>query len=366
MVSWVSIADLQLRRSYSFPIGGRMGTRGIDIRLEEALSSLGKVVSFVLKRKADYLFVLGDIFVDPDPPEELRLRFLNTLGPILRSSGKRPSVRIILGNHDVSDDFHSFSSLSEVIELQSLDFEKLRIVDKPCRLIRKNVRFRLYPWSPSFSNKLSSSKDSALVKVTLGHLEMRGSKVGPTDYLLLDKGLPLGIFEGEDIVQIGHIHKRQDIAGNENWKNVGSLLKDDFGERNEKKRFLYTVVNDDGSFEVKSFRAPGDVEMKEIEVDAGKSEVGKLDCEDAIVRTIIVGTEEQCRRFDLDKLRKALEPARRYSMQFDVRNERIVEVSEKILKKSPLEHWVRKNWKGPKKEGDEILALGRSLVKESE
>ena len=81
---------------------------GVNSRLLDRINSLSIVVNYAIENKADFFFILGDIFNKINPIEKLRTLFVATvINPLILNG---IPIVIVPGNHDTNFDVTSFQT----------------------------------------------------------------------------------------------------------------------------------------------------------------------------------------------------------------------------------------------------------------
>jgi len=236
-----------------------LGRRLHDHSLIEAQAhALDQIARLCLDEGADALLVAGDLFDRAVPPEEA-VRLFNDF--LLRmSKDVRIPVVAIAGNHDSAErlgfasDFlalgriHLRTRLSdraepvvieaggEVLHVYALPYveplrvraelqdESLRGHEEAIRAALRRVRERLQPGTPS---------------VLMAHLFASGGSESPDSERSLEIGgaaqVSAEALDGFSYVALGHLHAPQRVAGREDIRYSGSLLKYSVGEANQRK-----------------------------------------------------------------------------------------------------------------------------------
>jgi exonuclease SbcD len=194
---------------------------------------LKQIFGSAKKKKVDYLVIAGDIYDHLMVSNLIRAKFNRMINDL----SKDVKILIIPGNHDVGVKTTSLSPIKSFIG------DRIRIIDNPKVLRMKGKKVLLLP----FTRKMHTEKNHLLKVVkrykgkydfVFGHFSLIGAKVGPSNFSLISgitKSTLKEYIKSRHII-LGHIHKPQTAS---NIIYCGSPDYLDFGERKEKKRFLY-------------------------------------------------------------------------------------------------------------------------------
>lgn len=208
---------------------------GATIPGVDRFDAVKQVFRYAKENNADYLVVVGDIYDHLMVSNTYRARF----NRMLSKATKYMKVVLLSGNHDVGVKTTSLSPI------ESLVGDRIRIITKPCRLRLGGKRVLFIPYTRAMD--LDKRELVRVVKrfkgqyeFVFGHFSLEGVRVGPSNFTLasgVSKSLLRQNIVARHII-LGHIHKPQSAR---NITYCGSPDYLDFGERNEKKRFLHSV-----------------------------------------------------------------------------------------------------------------------------
>lgn len=230
-LSWVNVSDLHLKLNEKY---GKPDKDGINTRLKKKLSAINEAVNFALDKKVNFFFISGDVFDRINPPEALRRLFIESVYPIINSN---IHLVILAGNHDTNGKEYSLSSegystMFTLVKTPKMITEvngNLSISDLDSS---PGEKIALLPYMTSYSEYKDIECD-----VLIGHLHVEGATWG-TSQLIPGNPLSLNNIPKAKYYELGHIHGHQWIKNNIQY--VGSLVKEDFGEIDERKGFVYT------------------------------------------------------------------------------------------------------------------------------
>lgn len=196
---------------------------GLNTRLKDKLAAISYCVDYAVKNNHMIVF-LGDTFHAVNPTETLRKMFWRTLKPAL---DKNLQIRILIGNHDTTGQSYNFSGDREILA------KNIKIIQEYETETFGNQIVHYFPFAPKekILEWFKNVKDTDLV---LGHFEIEGAELAP-DNTSIRQGLKLSDLTG--MVLLGHIHKFQILRQFPLVAYVGSNVKCDFGEVNNRKVF---------------------------------------------------------------------------------------------------------------------------------
>lgn len=249
---------------------GRLNTEtGLNVRFEDFVQALDKVVTYTLENKADVFLFSGDAYKNASPDPIYQKMFAQQLK---RLSDEGVKTILVVGNHDQilrSTQSHAMSVF------QSLEVPGVLTIDKPMslKIDTRNGAFQLIGLPhvtrhnimtlDKYANLSAAQLDDVLIhhvhdllksyyeelnpeipSVVTAHMSVDKALAGIEEELLIGYTLtfPNDIFINEkiDYVALGHIHKYQ-VVRQEKPRIVyaGSLERVDFGEEKEDKGFVH-------------------------------------------------------------------------------------------------------------------------------
>ena len=226
----VITSDLHLRTIDKY---GRLLPSGINSRLQDRLDNIKKSVDYALDQEVDFWICLGDVFDKINPAEFLRDKFIELMTPLIKAG---IPIIILIGNHDTDYKVHSFMTESKLLD--TLNSEALDIISEPTLMELGGIECLFLPFDTdeAIAKELLKYKN----KIVFGHMGVSGAVVSSTEYIL-SLGTKQTLFQHHRFAFLGHYHKGQ-VA--KKWMFVGSIAKVDFGERNDKKGFIYLEASD--------------------------------------------------------------------------------------------------------------------------
>lgn len=249
----------------------------ISRRLSDTVDALEQILRIAEQEKVSEIVVLGDVYTSRRPHSSERTAFDRWVN----KARKLGSLVILEGNHDgYPNGITSFSEFTE------LPIDSVSVLKNPA--VYKNV--------------------------FLGHMLLREASLGPTEFRKQDaESLQSIVSKYPDCKAylFGDVHKHQQLSENPLALYAGSIIRNDFGERNDPKGVvLFDPVSVTWKFVELVTR-----EMVQVEIDATKDEQAESIKEKItqtippVVKIIIHGTEEQIRtKVNEPELRRVLEP----------------------------------------------------------
>jgi len=307
--------------------GSEDPSSGVNRRILDFFQAFDQVIDYTLDKKADVLLICGDTFKDVNPTSTILKMFAARLR---RLTSAEVSVAILLGNHDspktvgrtappeIFDELkiervHVFTK-PDILNLESRSGETLRIFTLPYRhplhLAAKvektqasRVDFDREAIQAAYQKEIKriieiftkAGRRDAEVTILAGHLYVEGARRGSERIYIVGEEftIPPSILQREvfDYVALGHVHTYQRLLGEPPIVYSGSLERIDFSEADEAKGFIdieYKENRLSWSFiPVKArpmFKIEIDCVKSKNPTETVKSEIGKFNIEDAIVR----------------------------------------------------------------------------------
>lgn len=233
-------------------------------RLEDTKDAMNQILEYCKSQKdIKALFFLGDAYTSRRPRQN-EMRVFEKWSQQISELGIKQIY--LIGNHDKDDET---SALGE--------FEELKV---------QNIKI-------AESGNIVKIGD---LKIYLGHELLKEAKLGPLNYTIKKDILTVEqlIYRHKDvdIFAIGHVHKPQVISKQPAVFYVGSIERENFGERDEKKYFATIEVESKKiSFHNLAIREMRQIECKSLkEIDI--KEVEKK----PIIKIIIKGTKDEINR----------------------------------------------------------------------
>ena len=219
---------------------------GNEIQGLDRFGIIDQVFKFAKKKKVNFIIIAGDIYDHLMVSNLIRTRFNKRI----KELSKYTKVIIFPGNHDLG---RTSSALSPI---QPFAGDNIQIITKPTVFKEGKKKFLVLPYSlkaerdKEYLTKLFK-KYKGRYEAVFGHMSISGVKVGPSNFRIInsiDKKQIKEYFDAKYII-LGHIHKPQK-GGNIYY--CGSPDYITFGERNERKRFLYYNNGELESIEIKN------------------------------------------------------------------------------------------------------------------
>jgi exonuclease SbcD len=247
-------------------------TSGLNVRFEDFVLALRKVVDYAIACKADVFLFSGDAYRNASP-EPVYQKFFAT--ELKRLSDASIQTVLVVGNHDQIMRSNSSHAMSV---FQSLEVPGITIIDKPTSVVLSTAGGDLQliglPHVTRHQlltlDKYAGLSSAALDRVLIDHVEalLQGyyAELNPelpavvTAHMGVDRALagieqelligytltfPVEIFCDPriDYVALGHIHKHQIVRdAHPAIIYAGSLERVDFGEEKEDKGFVHVRI----------------------------------------------------------------------------------------------------------------------------
>lgn len=185
------------------------------------------IFGYAKKNNVDTVFFGGDLFEDKN---RISQNVYNDVWDLFEKLSKDFRIILNIGNHDIynikfDSSLKPFSNIVEVVSYPK-DFEI------------GNSLMRVIPFGLADGDSLKLPADKKYDRVMLlTHEDISGLKWSAYNKAFLTSTpLKREIFGDWDIVFNGHIHYPQDLK---NIVNIGSCMRHDFGEADDKKRFIH-------------------------------------------------------------------------------------------------------------------------------
>jgi len=349
----VITTDIHLRTTDKY---GKILPNGLNSRLADTLDHLKKSVDYAIAHNVDFWICLGDVFDKINPAESLRKAFVELLAPLIH---KKIPIIILIGNHDTDSKIYSLMTESSIFNI--LDSTAITVLSEPCEMTLKGVDCLMIPWTTDdiIAKWLRKTKN----KIVFGHFGVDGALVSGTEYVL-SVGLSQRLFDRHRYTFLGHYHKPQ-VA--KKWMYVGSLHKVDFGERNDKKGFLWLAASNE-SIKHKYIDVKDRIFFQHKIIESEDPEFNIIDSwqtlKGHIVKLIFIGEEDWYLRFNLGEVRsKVLNTlgAHKLFLEHQSMNAsrlRVPEIDASSTWGDGIEVYCKKN-KRP-----EMIDLGKSILSE--
>lgn len=239
--SWVCCSDLQLNKTYTHSKNipcNLLGFEGIwNMRLADRVKNFKECTDFAIEKKVDFFVIAGDIFDKLNPGEDLKALFVRMIKPLVEAKIK---TFLIIGNHDTDGKAFNLSSEEEIMNLSDLG-DMIKVIEKPWVHSKGDFKLCMYPWNNENEEVMEFFKTLGPGHIIFAHLPIQGAVLGAHE--TLDKfGLEALLFKDQKKVYAGHYHRHQLLGKNVYY--TGSLARQDFGERDDDKGFMYSYVDD--------------------------------------------------------------------------------------------------------------------------
>jgi exonuclease SbcD len=339
-ISLVHVSDIHFGSGESH---GRINeATGLNVRFEDFVLALSKVVVFAIEKHCDVFLFSGDAYRNASPDPIYQKMFA---GQLKRLSNAEIKTILVVGNHDQllrSSQSHAMSVF------QSLEVPGVMTVDRPMSITidTKSGAFQLIGLPHITRHQLMTldkykdlsageidrvlvdhirdllrgfylDLDDSIPTVVTAHMATDTALAGIEEELLVGYTLtfPTEMFVDHrvDYVALGHIHKYQVLRPKAPAiVYAGSLERVDFGEEKEDKGFVHVEL-ERGRADFK-FHSINPRPFITVDVDLTKSEAPTDDLLAKIIKVCVPGCvlrvrykidQEKMNLVDEDKLREA-------------------------------------------------------------
>jgi DNA repair protein SbcD/Mre11 len=319
---------------------------GLNVRFEDFVAALKRVVDYALEIEADLFLFSGDAYRNASPEPIYQKMFASELK---RLSAAGVNTILVVGNHDQilrGTGSHAMSVF------QSLEVPGVITIDRPTKLklatkrgelqviglphITRHHLLALEKYANSTASQIDTllvdhvdtvlkgfygEIDASLPTIVTAHMTVDRAVAGIEQELLVGYTLtfPSDIFMNEcvDYVALGHVHRHQTIhRQNPAVVYAGSLERVDFGEEKEDKGFVHVqLARGNTTFEFKSIQ-PRPFVTVEVDVVQEENPTAKI-CEKiqkslkpgCVLRVCYRIGQEQFELIDESKIRAAAKQA---------------------------------------------------------
>jgi len=203
---------------------------GVNSRLTDKLKAFDFALNYGFENQVDFVVIVGDLFDSINPDEKLRALVSGVINKYLR---KGLTIYYIIGNHD-SNGLDNSCYMSEG---EFASKEKFIIVRDEAKIIKGSPNLLMVPWmQEKYIREYNDRSDTVLFY----HGMVDGSKADGGRHSLKSK-VTQGDLKGFRRVELGDVHLRQSFNEIEGGY-VGSLVCQNFGEREQGKGFKHVVI----------------------------------------------------------------------------------------------------------------------------
>ncbi|WP_421655831.1 exonuclease subunit SbcD [Leptothermofonsia sp. ETS-13] len=348
MIKLLHLSDIHMGSGFSH---GRINPEtGLNTRLEDFVSTLGRCIDRAIAEPVDLVLFGGDAFPDATPPPFVQEAFASQFRRLV--DAQIPTV-LLVGNHDQHAQGTGGASLCIYRTLgvpgfivgDRLETHLVQTCNGPVQIITLPWLTRSTLLTRPEAEGLSMGEvgqllidrlrvalegeirklDPEVPTVLLAHLMVDNARYGAERFLAVGKGftVPVSLLARPcfDYVALGHVHRHQVLCEQPPVVYPGSIERVDFSEEKEDKGFvLVELTRKQTRFEfcplpVRAFRT--------IEVDLSEAEDPQLTLlsalkpavvQDAVVRLVYQLRSEQLEQIDTPSLHQALNLAHSYTI----------------------------------------------------
>lgn len=354
MIKVLHLSDIHIGSGFSH--GKLNPVTGLNTRLEDFVSTLGKCIDRAIAEPVDLVLFGGDAFPDATPPPYVKEAFASQFRRLV--DAQIPTV-LLVGNHDQHSQGLGGASLNIYRTLAVPGFVvgdtltthristcngDIQIITLPW-LTRSTLMTRQETQGSSLAevNQLLTERlqvviegeirrlDPSIPTVLLAHLMADNATLGAERLLAVGKGftLPLSLLTRScfDYVALGHVHKHQNLNKSNDPPVIypGSIERVDFSEEKEDKGYVMIDL-EKGKVNWEFCPLPVRI-FRTIEVDLSKHDepqaallkgIAKYDIQDNVVRLIYKLRSDQLDLIDNSSLHNALKSAHTYTIQAEL------------------------------------------------
>jgi exonuclease SbcD len=304
-----------------------------------------KLFDFIIaeaQNNADVLFISGDIYETPNPPNiirrefEKRLVYCNNIGlPVIFIPGNHCIPKSDGSSHPfISDRVYS---LPNIFLIDDIGIQTITV--KNGEIINVLGLPHMYPkdWK-KYGDNSASAVSNILKKINIegnniiiGHLTISGviNSYEKMDVFSEEFMVPKEVFQSASnfsVVLLGHIH--QYIKVDKNIWYSGSLFPNTFGEEADRKGYVYFEVDNNKLVKQEFKEFNNYTRLKSIVIVVNKEDKNPTDIiiksiinaniDNSIVRVNYNVTEEQLLYVDIGKIKDSLKNTKYYDIVYDI------------------------------------------------
>lgn len=351
MIKILHLSDIHLGSSFSH---GRINPEtGLNSRLEDFITTLGRCIDRAIAEPVDLVLFGGDAFPDATPAPYVKQAFAAQFRRLV--DAKIPTV-LLVGNHDQHSQGQGGASLGIYRTLGIPGFVVGDRLETHTILTQNGaIQVITLPWltrstllTRPETEKLSLEAVNQLLierltvalegeirclnpelpTVLLGHLMVDKANLGAERFLAVGKGfnIPLSLLTRScfEYVALGHVHKHQNLNRTNDPPVIypGSIERVDFSEEKEEKGFVLVEI-EKGKVNWEFCPVPARA-FCTIKVDLSKAEdpqeiltktIQKYKIEQAVVRLIYQVRSDQLDLINRTELHHLLTSAHTYTIQ---------------------------------------------------
>ena len=265
-------------------------------RTSEQIAVLAEVVGVAEAERPDLVIVAGDVFDTAAPTAETEKIVVRALSALRRHAG---AVVVIAGNHDhgarldalrpwadgsgvtlrgalAGPEDHLIAGVTpsgEAWRLVALPFISQRYAVRASEMFELSAAEASATYADHVARLIavltaSFSDGSDTINLVTAHLTVVGGKLGGGErdaHTIEAYAVPSSIFPGSiHYVALGHLHRRQQVAGGSPVHYCGSPLAIDFGEEENKPSVSIVEVTATTTAKVRAIRIESAVPLKTV------------------------------------------------------------------------------------------------------
>lgn len=330
-----------------------MSSRGLGTRTEDKLNYFSLAVNKAIEEEVDLFVIGGDIFDKINPPEKLRVAFLDLVGLLL---SKRIYTAILIGNHDTDLFHHNLMGEGSFVKKISTN-SPLYLVNPYLAFNFLGLDLLFISWTNSDDRIKQIIKENP-AHFIFGHFGVSGAQASGTEYHITE-GIDPNLLTRHIYTFLGHYHRFQYT---EHYAFGGSIARVDMGERDDPKGFIFfQVTKDQFSWDFIDINDRKFIDLKFEDPEPVKLD---LDVQGAVVKVTCEGSDAWLIKEDVTTIPNRLYSAGAYKVvhQFIHRNDKV---------SASIEYYSRKDYSKMVKdyaetlERSDLVDLGLSILYES-
>lgn len=360
----------------------------LDVRIEDTLAAVDRIIDFAISKKCDLFIMNGDLFKGRTSSHHIETLVAQRFQRI----ASHMQLKIVLGNHDytarsLAFQNHTYSIIEQfniqnveiILDLQHQSHSDVDLVFYPYHDLRSRENFES---NESFLSKLADdiSKFSYTKphRIFVGHGTPEGTIIN--EQYLFDLGsieepiLPKSIFKDFELALFSHIHRTHWVG--DKIFHIGSPERVNFSEADQDKGFAF-YDSDVGKMEFISTNPRPmydlSLDLKEIDdfTDPTELIISHLSkCKQltqAMIKLKIVCSEKTRLQIDDNQLNAVLQSAFYHTLRYDIvrteeRYVRIAELTEHITAIDALERVLLSRESLSEEDKKQIVLRGKAIV----
>lgn len=233
----------------------------LNSRLLDYQNTFNSIIDKFVDRQVEVVVLTGDVFESRNPhPSQLNI----LCKCLTRATSKGLKIYIVVGNHDQTRG----TSTTTIDIFNHLQLPNIQVFQEPAIQSIEDFHLIFMPFRDRIMMNVENNENayeliktqvqSLIVgktgtKILIGHFMLENTAEGdnPDSFGIKELVLPLNIFQGVDVVVMGHIHKHEIKSPNDPVVIYsGSMEKNNFGERETDKISIVLNTEDPNNYEI--------------------------------------------------------------------------------------------------------------------